>query len=57
MVVVPTPAATTWKASSGPSKSSAYRSPLAVGVPGVPLLIPPASMTVPVAVPLISAAR
>ena len=30
--------------------------PVAVGVPGVPLLTPPASMTVPLVAPLITAA-
>ena len=38
------------------STSVEFRSPVAVGVPGVPLATPPASMTYPLAVPLITAA-
>ena len=44
------------QASFGLSTSVEFRSPVAVGVPGVPLATPPASITVPVAVPVITAA-
>ena len=40
----------------GLSTSAASRSPVAVGMPGVPLATPPASITVPVISPLITAA-
>ena len=42
--------------SLGLSTSVEFRSPVAVGVPGVPLLTPPASVTDPLAAPLITAA-
>ena len=38
------------------STSVEFRLPVAVGVPGVPLLTPPASVTDPLATPLITAA-
>ena len=38
------------------STSVEFRSPVAGGVPGVPLLTPPASVTDPLATPLITAA-
>ena len=44
------------QASFGLSTSVEFRSPVAVGVPGVPLLTPPASVTDPLATPLITAA-
>ena len=47
---------TACQASDGLSTSVELRSPVAVGVPGVPLLTPPASITVPVVAPLITAA-
>jgi len=54
--MLPVPGATTDHASFGLSISAESRLPVAVGVPGVPLLTPPASVTLPVAVPLIVAA-
>ena len=48
--------ATTFQASVGLSTSVEFRSPVAVGVPGVPLLTPPASVTDPLTAPLIAAA-
>ena len=47
---------TTSQASFGLSTSVKLRSPVAVGVPGVPLATPPASTTAPVVSPLITAA-
>ena len=44
------------QASAGLSTSVEFRSPVAVGVPGVPLATPPASTTLPVVSPVITAA-
>ena len=49
---MPSPAATACQVSSGLSTSSELRLPVAVGVPGVPLLTPPASTTLPVMSPV-----
>ena len=56
MLVVAAPASTAWKASVALSTSVASRSPVTVGVPSVALATPPASMTVPMLVPVIVAA-
>ena len=50
------PAVTAWNVLAGLSTSVSVSVPLAVGVPGVPLATPPASITEPVLVPLITAA-
>ncbi len=54
--VLAAPAATAVKALAVPSTSVDVNVPVAVGVPGVPLATPPASVTAPVLVPVTTAA-